>query len=308
VRDPGGGLEALCALADRGDTSGDPVPRYFFSGEIFEGPQPIWGDAFLQIYTAQEARNLVERWKKRGVHFVKVYPSLPRPLQLAVAEEARRQGLPVVGHGLGLEEIVKNVTLGFLSLEHCPMTLNDDVKQLLATAGTRCDPTLAILGGHSSLLGREPKRLDDAKLHAFFSDTFIRAAKRGGLPGMAAAWQGRLAELLAGYRAGVKLHAGTDSLMTGTLFGASLHWELEHLAESGLKPIEVLRLATEEAATALGAERSLGTVTPGKLADIVLLDADPLQRIGNTQAIWRVVKGGWVFDPMKMRQGGSPSS
>ncbi len=301
VRDTGGALETLSALADRGDTSGDAVPRYFFSGEIFEGPQPMWGDAFLQIYTGAEARDHVKRWKERGAHFIKVYPSLPWPLQRAVAEEARRQGLPVVGHGLGLEEIVKSVTLGYLSLEHCPMSLNDDVRQLLVAAGTRCDPTLAILGGHSNLLRRDPKRLEDAKFRAFFSESFIRAARGGGFPGMGAGWPGRLAEIRAAYRGGVKLHAGTDSLMTGTFFGASLHWELEHLAEAGLKPLEVLRLATEEAATAVGAGDHLGTVAPGKLADLLLLDADPLDDIRHTQAIWRVVKGGWVFDPSELR-------
>jgi imidazolonepropionase-like amidohydrolase len=301
VRDTGGGLEMLSALADRGDISGDPVPRYFFSGEIYEGAQPIWGDAFLKVYTSEDARNLVKRYKERGAHFIKVYASLPFELQRAVAEEARRQGIPVAGHGLGLEEIVKSVTQGYVILEHCPMSLNDDLRQLLVANETRCDPTLAILGGHSNLLRREPKRLDDAKLHAFFSESFIRGAKGGGLPGTAAAWQGRLTEISAAYRGGVKLHAGTDALMTGTFFGASLHWELEHLAEAGLKPIEVLRLATEAAAAAVGALGHLGTLAPGKQADIVLLDADPLENIRNSQAIWRVIKGGWVFNPKELR-------
>jgi Tol biopolymer transport system component/imidazolonepropionase-like amidohydrolase len=304
VRDTGGGLEMQSALADRGEISGDAFPRYFFCGEIFEGPQPIWGDAFLQIYTAEDARNLVKCWKSRGAQFIKVYPSLPWPLQQTVAEEARRQGLSVAGHGLGLEEIVKSVTLGYTSLEHCPMSLNDDVQQLLIAAGTRCDPTLAILGGHSTLLRRDPKRLDDPKLRAFFSEPSIRAARSGGFPGFADAWPGRLAVLRAGYRAGIKLHAGTDSLMTGTFFGASLHWELEHLAEAGLKPIEVIRLATQDAAAGVGADGHLGALAPGKLADIALLDADPLENIRNTQAIWRVVKGGWAFDPNTLRATG----
>jgi imidazolonepropionase-like amidohydrolase/Tol biopolymer transport system component len=301
VRDTGGGLERLSALADRGDTSSDPVPRYFYSGEIFEGAQPLWGDAFLQIYNSDDARSHVRRWKERGAHFVKVYSSLPWPLQRAAAEEAQRQDLPVAGHGLGLEEIVKSVTLGYLTLEHCPMILNDDLLRLLTAAGTRCDPTLAVLGGHANLLRREPIRLDDPKLRTFFPESFIRAARGGGLPGMGAGWQGRLAVLQAAHRGGIKLHAGTDSLMTGTFFGASLHWELEHLAEAGLKPLALLRMATQEAAVAVGADSHLGTLAPGKLADIVLLDADPLDNIRNTQAIWRVVKGGWLFDPKALR-------
>jgi imidazolonepropionase-like amidohydrolase len=60
-----------------------------------------------------------------------------------------------------------------------------------------------------------------------------------------------------------------------------------------------LRIATEEAATAVGSG-DLGTLAPGKVADIVLLSADPLQDIHNTEAIWRVIKGGWLFDPDKL--------
>jgi len=296
VRDTGGSLEMLCALADRSELSGDPFPRYFFSGEIFEGAQPTWGDAFLQIYTPEDARNNVKRFKERGAHFIKAYSSLPRELHYAVAEEAHRQGIPVIGHGLNHEEIVKSVILGYTSLEHCPMSLNEDVKLMLAASGTRCDPTLAILGGHSGLLRRDPTRLEDPKLHAFFSESFIRASRGGGFN-----MGGRGLDLGAAHRAGVKLHAGTDSLMTGTFFGQSLHWELEHLVDAGLKPFEVLRMATEEAAIAVGADAHLGSLTAGKLADIVLLDADPLEKIRNTQAIWRVVKGGNVYDPMELR-------
>ena len=63
----------------------------------------------------------------------------------------------------------------------------------------------------------------------------------------------------------------------------------------------VLRIATEQAAEAVGAEDDVGTLEVGKLADIVLLDANPLDDIKNTQTIWRVIKGGWVFDPEALR-------
>ncbi|MCH8253927.1 MAG: amidohydrolase family protein [Gemmatimonadetes bacterium] len=71
--------------------------------------------------------------------------------------------------------------------------------------------------------------------------------------------------------------------------------------QTGLSPLDVLRIATQEGAAAVGAEDDLGTLEVGKLADIVLLDANPLDDIKNTQTIWRVIKGGWVFDPEKLR-------
>ncbi|MCH7532337.1 MAG: amidohydrolase family protein [Gemmatimonadetes bacterium] len=83
--------------------------------------------------------------------------------------------------------------------------------------------------------------------------------------------------------------------------GASLHWELEFFVQAGIPPLEVLRIATQEAAAAVGAGDDLGTLEVGKLADIVLLDANPLEDIRNTQTIWRVIKGGWVFDPEELR-------
>ena len=85
----------------------------------------------------------------------------------------------------------------------------------------------------------------------------------------------------------MRLYAGTDF---GCFYGAPLHWEFEFLVEAGLSPLDVLRIATREAATAVGAEEHLGTLEVGKLADIVLLDANPLEDIENTQKIWRVIK------------------
>ena len=59
---------------------------------------------------------------------------------------------------------------------------------------------------------------------------------------------------------------------------------------------------------AVDAEDDLGTLAPGKLADLVLLDANPLEDIRNTQAIWRVIRGGWLFDPNKLRPPASTSA
>ncbi len=94
--------------------------------------------------------------------------------------------------------------------------------------------------------------------------------------------------------------------MTGTFFGPSLHWELEHFVEAGLSPLEVIRMATADAAETVGAGDDLGTVESGKLADLVLLKANPLEKIRNTRTIWRVIKAGHVFDPDRLRAGRQP--
>ena len=111
-----------------------------------------------------------------------------------------------------------------------------------------------------------------------------------------------LASIPAAHRRGVKLQVGTDVIRSRPVFfGSSVNWELEHFVDAGIPPLEVLRIATQAGAAAVGAEDHLGTLEVGKLADIVLLDANPLDDIKNTQTIWRVIKGGWVFDPEALR-------
>jgi imidazolonepropionase-like amidohydrolase len=101
-----------------------------------------------------------------------------------------------------------------------------------------------------------------------------------------------LAELKRAYQAGVALHAGTDSANPRDNYGQALQAELQNFARAGIPPIEVLRIATQRSAEWVGAGDLL---EPGKLADVVLLDANPLDDIANTQTIWRVVAGGKVF-------------
>ncbi len=313
VRNPGGHLAWQNALADRAEATSNPAPRCFFSGDFFEGSHPSSGDFYLLIHNEEEARVYVRRWKEHGAHFIKAYHTLPWPLARAVAKEARRLGLPVVGHGDHVEGITKGVTLGYAFLEHTnwPNRLYDDVLQMLAVAGTRWVPTLAIKGGNPLLLRDEPERLANAKLRAFAPEQEIHEAQMWHKAVDKNVLRGsrfeQLAAIRAAHRRGVKLQVGTDSGVPGIFHGASLHWEMEHFVQAGLPPLEVLRIATQEAAAAVGAEDELGTLEPGKLADLVLLDANPLEDIRNTQTIWRVIKGGWLFDPDKLRPPGSGS-
>jgi imidazolonepropionase-like amidohydrolase len=99
-------------------------------------------------------------------------------------------------------------------------------------------------------------------------------------------------------RAGVKIIAGTDGPGIGSLLpGFGLHRELELLVESGMSPLEALRAASLTGAEALGKDDRLGTVEPGKFADMVVLDADPLQEIQNLRKIHLVVQGGKTYAP-----------
>ncbi len=275
VREAENGLAFSTTLVDRSESTNDPVPRYFFSGNIFcgqLGPLPweaVPPAASFVLSDESDVRTYVRHWSKRGVHFIKTHPCLSWSLHRALADEARRVGLPVM--------------------------------EQLAAAGTAWSPTLTLSLADVALL--EPERSANPKLQAFAIKGLLEHQQRHFGQVDAQRWREERAKQLsvigAAYRRGVRLYAGTDAPY-GPVPGASLHRELRSFVDAGIPPLEVLRIATREAAAAVGAGQDLGAIEIGKLADLVLLDANPLEDIANTQTIWRVMKGGWVFDPEEL--------
>ena len=97
VRSTGDRLAWLNAMADRGEATNEPLPRYFFAGDLFNSHMLRGEYSVVWIYTEDDARTYVRRWKERGAQFIKAYYTLSWPVRRAVSEEARRQGLPVAG-------------------------------------------------------------------------------------------------------------------------------------------------------------------------------------------------------------------
>jgi Amidohydrolase family len=100
--------------------------------------------------------------------------------------------------------------------------------------------------------------------------------------------------------AGIPVVMGTDAGNIGTLHGPSVFREMQIMTQAGLTPLQVLRSATANGAKAMGLESDLGTLAPGKLADLVILDADPLADVTNLSKIHRVIKDGKVFAPEEL--------
>jgi imidazolonepropionase-like amidohydrolase len=306
VREAENGLAFSTTLVDRSESTSDPVPRYFFSGNVFcgqLGPLPweaVPPAASFVLSDESDVRTYVRHWSERGVHFIKTHPCLSWSLHRALADEARRVGLPVMEHGNAHDWLLRSVTLGSRFVEHFD-SYYDDVLQLLGAAGTAWSPTLTLSLADVALL--EPERVANPKLQAFAIEGLLEHQQRHFGQVDTQLWREERAKQLsvigAAYRHGVRLYAGTDAPY-GPVPGASLHRELRSFVDAGIPPLEVLRIATREAAAAVGAGQDLGAIEIGKLADIVLLDADPLQDIRNTRTIWRVIKGGWVFDPEEL--------
>ena len=258
-----------------------------------------------------EAREAVRSAAREGADFFKVYDGLPRASYFALVDEARRLGLPVEGHVPASVTAAEVSRAGQKSIEH--LTGLDEAKTDDAKAATlfavfkknrtwQC-PTLIMRHNYATL--DDPRMAEDPRLKYVkpsWRERWLRMT-RESVNSPAGEWAKRRETVrrekrLVGMmqRAGVSILAGTDDANPYSFPGFSLHDELSMLVEAGLTPAQALRAATKSAAEFLGRLDSLGSVATGKLADLVLLDADPLADIRNTKRIYGVVVRGRFLD------------
>jgi len=313
VRDMGGKLDVLRA-ARWAILAGTLVgPRIVAAGVILDGPQPVDSAVSFAIGTPDEGRAAVDSLARAGADFIKVYTLLPRDVYFAVLREAARLHLPVAGHVPAGVTTLEAADSGQRSIEH----LRDEVDPLCAVAtDPACARLLEVLRLHNTWL---VPTLVVLRVKAILQDSsLVQDQRLGTMPALVRnAWDairvgkqdrtpvywrekrarffGELALTGAAWRDSVPLLAGTDAGALYTYPGSSLHDELVQLVRAGLTPAAALRSATLAPAEFLGAADSLGTVAVGKVADLVLLGADPLADIGNTRAIEAVVLRGRLF-------------
>ena len=177
---------------------------------------------------------------------------------------------------------------------------------LVKERGVIYTTTIVVIEGYAEVLGRNVELTDierecgDPEVIASWSD--LAKIPKDQLP--PAARQPRrftnkiviLANLKRMQDAGVIVAAGTDAGNIGTLHGPSLHCEFELMAEAGLTPMQIIVDATRNAARVFSPKPEMGTIESGKLADLFILDADPLTDIRNLRKILTVIKAGHIFD------------
>lgn len=331
LRDMGGDFTTIKKWRDeiaRGTLVG---PRIVAAGPYLEGHggSPI---AHIEVHTPDDARRAVDSLVSLGVDFVKIHSALARETFFAAAREARARHLAVAGHLSRNVTVVEASDSGQRSLEHllgfvnvctpaesvafagvdplrrivfnsCTSASQRAVYAHLARNGTWVTPTLAtswefaVLPKHD-VPGDTLSRFISDSLRAYLVQIFDPPP---ALPSDGDVLGKRLfakrRELVrALHDAGVPLLAGTDSPMRNVPPGFGLHEELAEFVRSGLTPAAALRAATYEPARYLDALDSLGTVAPGKLADLLLLDGDPLRDIANAHRIAAVMTRGKIYD------------
>ncbi len=295
------------------------APRVVLAGPLISTtlPSALKSDdpPIAQVESPEGARLAVRRQSRRRPDFIKIWfiPAWSRPLSMeinwvaAVIEESHAQGLRVAVHATELAVARAAVEAGADILAHSvrDRRVDDAFVQLLKTRAVVYVTTLAVNEGYRKALQEQvdltafERRVGDPEVLATLDDLeALPPWKRWSQ--WLRIWPGpefMFWNLKRLYARGISIAAGSDAGNIGTLHGSGLHRELELMAEAGLTPAEILTAATLGGARVMGRSAELGTLEPGKLADLLVLIADPLADIRNLRRIHSVVKGGRVFDP-----------
>ncbi len=203
---------------------------------------------------------------------------------------------PAVAYGVdGIEHLRGTSRRGFSPKVTDLRRSYRDVVDLVSQSGVYFTPTLLIQGGFRLARAREPELLKEkrfAKLYPAWAASGFQTNTDDQVGERQAVVAPLLQTVDAVARANGKVLAGTDSPIVP--YGLSLILEIELLSEAGLGPLQAIRSATQLAAEALGADKELGTVEPGKQADMVILGGDPSQDIRNLRLTEQVILGGRI--------------
>ena len=332
VRDMGSELDVVQNWRNEIEARRQIGPRIFTAGPMLDGPKPRFPSS-IAISTPEDGRRAVADLKRRGADFIKLQSLIPRDAVFAVADEAKKQEIPFEGHVPDSVRASEMSAAGMKSFEHLigifegSSPAEDDflkgnktetrflatydperasaLAALLAKNQTWQCPTLVWERG-GNLLDVSDFAKDarakyvpaswKEKTWKRFTDEITKDYATADLATRRKFVEKELEVVQLMHKAGVPFLAGTDTPPGVYIFpGFSLHEELQRFVAAGFTPLEALQTATINPARFFGMEDQLGTVETGKLADLVLLTANPLVDITNTQKISSVIVNGRYF-------------
>ncbi|MEI6738733.1 MAG: serine hydrolase [Gemmatimonadaceae bacterium] len=280
-------------LANLVEVDGVPSPRILSTG-------PGIG-ANTNFQSLDDARRLLRQYRDDyGTVYLKSYQTGNRQQRQWLVEAARELSLmPTTEGAADGKEDLTHIIDGFSGLEHAipEAPIHDDIVQLMARTGITNTPTLVVAFGGALPIYRllaEERPHEDPRINRWFPDGALFQKTSTRLLWFPPeefnereAASGAVDVLRAGGHIGLGGH--------GEVQGLSNHWEMGLLADGGMTPHEVLRVATIEGARAIGLDADLGSIEPGKVADLVVLDANPLQSIRNSRTLTYVMKSGTLY-------------
>ncbi|MGZ3891725.1 MAG: amidohydrolase family protein, partial [Mucilaginibacter sp.] len=306
AHDPSSNTEMVFSQAEMLKAGVMVGPRVYSTGTILYGAD---GDFKAVINSLDDARSNIRRLKDVGAFSVKSYNQPRREQRQQIIEAARELQMEVVPEGGSTYFTNMNMILdGHTGIEHnIPVVpIYKDVKTLWNASKSGYTPTLIVCYGgqfgenywydrtdvwkNEHLLNFTPQFIVDARSRRRSTSEYgdyghIEVSK----------YVTQIAE------GGTKVNLGSH----GQLQGLGAHWELWMLAQGGMSPLQAIRCATMNGASYLGMDKEIGSLENGKLADLIVLNANPLDDIRNSQQIKYVMVNGRLFDSESMNEIGN---
>ena len=313
IFDAGNDADFILELRRRERSDEIIAPRLFTTGSIVTYPGSHGSGAAVTVEDWPEAKAVLDAHIARGPDMLKLtyeergwgarpmIPKLPLPLMEKIIEYYNERGIRTTVHTASEYRARQAIYAGIDSLAHPVITgpITDAFARLMAAKRIPMATTLTI-GENYSRLAEHPEYLDQPLYRAILSEdeiTRLKTEVRRDFNERTWTWWMKLMTPIAQenlrkiHEAGGILALGTDQTI-----GAAVHREMELLVDAGIAPIKVIRIATQGGARFLGKADEMGTVEEGKLADLLLLDADPSVDIDNAKRIAAVIKGGRLID------------
>jgi imidazolonepropionase-like amidohydrolase/Tol biopolymer transport system component len=297
LHDPSNDTSEIFAHAELAKAGEVLAPRIFSTGTILYGATTAFT---AKVESLDDALSHLRRMQAVGAAHVKSYNQPRRDQRQQFIEGARRLGINVVPEGGSLFQ--HNMTMiadGHTTIEHAlPVArFYDDVKQFFSASGTGYNPTLSVSYGGAfgeNYWYEATEVWKDPILTKYVPRRLLDSRARR--PVKTPPEEVNLLEVARGAKALNDLGVKTATGAHGQREGLGTHWEIWTYALGGMSPLNALKSATIYPAEIYGFDRDLGSIEPGKLADMVVLDANPLENIRNTTSVRFTVLNGRVYD------------
>ncbi len=318
VRDVGNEFEFITSVRDAIKEGRGLGPRMLLAG-IVDGDSPT-ALGVIRANTPEEARAVVNRYHDVNFQQIKIYSSIKPDILKSICVEAHRLGMTVTGHIPNGMNAIQGVEAGMDQINHIqyiPQVMRpkdfqvqpgqpqppldfqsqeaQQALQFFKAHGTVIDPTMVIF--EWSLHPADTPFVNIEPGAAKLPKELAGAINNTGVPAASVPRANSILEIYLNtigvlHHAGILIVAGTDQVVPGH----SLHRELELYVKAGFTPMEAIQAATIVPARVMKLENEVGTIEPGKRADLIILDRNPLEQISNIRSVRTVITGGKVYD------------